>query len=605
MSTLWFSSESANPTNIQSILDDISFVKQAIRWQHKAGPVTINSTRVDDIVWGPTYDPDRDIYVAVGGRPALDTNILQELAKDGPREGFIARQILKDFIAQGADSLTRLNGAFAILIWDGRKNTLTLATDRLGVFPVYAYRQREPRALHLCTHADVLAKHLPRSPKLNLGTMAMALSTGGGHHPHTYYEEIELLEPASLYTWNLSTGRFTSKAFWRPTFELTYDLNAAAEQLAASFKSAIQRRTHSVFGRPSVLLSGGSDSRICLFGLNDPSTATTFTLCDSPNSETATAKALADLAGANSIIFERPLDYYPDSAVSAIRIGGGQWNFWDAHYTGFQDQIFAASGGTLLTGCYADYMFKGLLQNRSPLRVLGVDLPVYRLAKQKQVYYLGRKRLVERWNGEVEKRLYARVDQASLEDSSESGRLSVEIKRLSPLSIEPDFLSRICLWRTLPWDHYLSDSDVINAYLRLGLSLKLNGEAYGRAASIICSRAASVPNANSGVRVDATPLELVAAHFRRTIRNRFTNSGENTSQVPWASSGSWPNWSYVIEHSPSIKRQWPDIFEHGQSMLAEFLPETVLRRSLAEWSTDVTLFTRVFSLLLWYKHRIQ
>src|SRR3972149_779808 len=50
--------------------------------------------------------------------------------------------ILHLYEEEGPASLSRLNGQFSIAIWDGRKRSLPLARDRLGIRPLY-YTQHQ------------------------------------------------------------------------------------------------------------------------------------------------------------------------------------------------------------------------------------------------------------------------------------------------------------------------------------------------------------------------------------------------------------------------------------------------------------------------------
>lgn len=62
--------------------------------------------------------------------------------------------VLKAFVSHGASMLDRLNGMFAIAIWDSRERSLFLARDRLGIKPLYyalrdgvLYFASEPKAI--------------------------------------------------------------------------------------------------------------------------------------------------------------------------------------------------------------------------------------------------------------------------------------------------------------------------------------------------------------------------------------------------------------------------------------------------------------------------
>ena len=112
------------------------------------------------------------------------------------------------------------------------------------------------------------------------------------------------------------------------------------------------------------MLSSGADSRAPLFAACNPSKVTCFTFYDEPNAELRGAQAWATV-GARHIPLKRNSEYYIENAAQAVRMSGGMWSTDSAHYGGFIDRLQEENPGVVLTGCYADYLFKGLSYNRA------------------------------------------------------------------------------------------------------------------------------------------------------------------------------------------------------------------------------------------------
>ncbi|MCM3874369.1 MAG: asparagine synthase (glutamine-hydrolyzing) [Pyrinomonadaceae bacterium] len=84
----------------------------------------------------------------------------RELRRDLETRGHCFRSdsdtevVLKLYVEHGPDMLQRLNGMFAIAIWDDREQTLFLARDRMGVKPLY-YAEQDG-ALYFASEAKSL-----------------------------------------------------------------------------------------------------------------------------------------------------------------------------------------------------------------------------------------------------------------------------------------------------------------------------------------------------------------------------------------------------------------------------------------------------------------
>jgi asparagine synthase (glutamine-hydrolysing) len=97
----------------------------------------------------------------------------------------------------GVDSIVpRLNGMFAIALWDRKENELVLARDHIGIKPIYygwnggqLYFASELKSLRASTHFI---------PNVNRNAVAMLLRYSFIPSPHSIYEGIYKLEPGHL-----------------------------------------------------------------------------------------------------------------------------------------------------------------------------------------------------------------------------------------------------------------------------------------------------------------------------------------------------------------------------------------------------------------------
>ena len=137
-----------------------------------------------------------------------------------------------------------------------------------------------------------------------------------------------------------------------------------ASQLAAALRRAVERRTLPRLGRSAVALSGGLDSRVILASTLDAEQAFAFSCFDEPNRELRTAERIARTLSVPFLPLQRGPDYYAEHAERGVRISGGMGSLANNHFLGVIPRLKHEGMENLLTGCYCDYLFKGLPLNR-------------------------------------------------------------------------------------------------------------------------------------------------------------------------------------------------------------------------------------------------
>lgn len=183
----------------------------------------------------------------------------------------------------GRDLFVRLDGMFALAIYDRNKSTVTLARDRFGEKPLY-YAARSD-AFVFGSELTALLEH----PTLNTATVSkIALQKFFAHGffpaPHTPYDGISKVLPGHCLTIDAKTLSVQDSVYWR--FALgEHDPPAGtpddwASELNALLGDAVTSRLESDVPL-GLFLSGGVDSSAilsCAADTRAPSSLNTFSI---------------------------------------------------------------------------------------------------------------------------------------------------------------------------------------------------------------------------------------------------------------------------------------------------------------------------------------
>ena len=179
----------------------------------------------------------------------------------------------------GERAIDELDGMFALAIWDGRAQRLTLARDRAGKKPLYVYQ--DAARVAFASEIKGLLAHPDLAIEIDEEAVPYYFLYGYVPHPQTFYRRVRQIEPGTVETFG-AQGRGSARRYWQLTFP---DLRpsrpqdprtsgphvattsesphraAAATQVRALVTAAVQRRL--VGDVPiGAFLSGGIDSTI-------------------------------------------------------------------------------------------------------------------------------------------------------------------------------------------------------------------------------------------------------------------------------------------------------------------------------------------------------
>ena len=605
MSGFYFGRHQGDQQRLQAIAGALSFTDSTWNTIDTSHGMALIIASVDDqALWSPYRDPASGSITAIIGRSAFDAPEWDQILQADPAgKGIVCQHLWKRYRQSGSGLTSGLNGAYTVIIWEPGSHQLTLISDRLGVIPVFTDRPRGDQGPQLCSHPDVLARYSGNPASWDLTTFAEQLHSCYGTPPHSYYQDIKQLDSASLYRWDLDTGKRQQQRYWCAEFAPLYDRPRLATLLAEALTRAIQRRTLPHLLPGGVFLSGGADSRNILFAAADRSKLRGITLFDGRGNELLVAEALCKRAGIAHMECPRDLEYYPRQAAAVLRMGAGIGSFVDGHYQGYLQDIEKHRFNTVYSGCYADYLFKAVALNTRQLRIGRLRLP-YRVKGRFQLeYYRQLKRMAPEWKTRAEQRLLGELDGIQLPPRNDIDELQIEARRMLPFSREVDSIARSSIWHTLPWDPPFCDNDIIAVYQQIPPKWKRNGEVFADAVAIVSAAAIDIPHASSMLPVDTSPWrKSLSALSRHYGRGHDIGGPALTKRPPWSTDGSWPDWKYIISHSAIIRDNWHAADTDQRQMFEALLGWDPWSRPLQDWATiNDEYFCQIYSMSIWLR----
>lgn len=160
----------------------------------------------------------------------------------------------------GDEAVARLDGMFALVIWDARRRRLLLARDPVGKKPLYYFADAR-RFVFGSEIKALLAAGVPA--EMDVSALGESIAYGYVPTPRTLFRGVRKLEPASSLVVD-ARGPHAPQRYWDlrfPDLDAVRDvpLEAAAERVRAALTEAVRKRL--VADVPlGVLLSGGVDS---------------------------------------------------------------------------------------------------------------------------------------------------------------------------------------------------------------------------------------------------------------------------------------------------------------------------------------------------------
>ncbi len=211
--------------------------------------------------------------------------------------------ILQSFDEWGESCVHHFIGMFVFVIFDKKKEKITVFTDRPGVKPFYYYWHEN--LFLFASEIKAFHEHPHFQKKLDTESIAQFLQYGYIPSPNSIFEDVRKLMPGNILSFTLKTKTLKTKCYWNvDTFyekeKLKLDFEEAKKETEVLLSSACNYRM--VSDVPvGVFLSGGYDSSLVTAILQKSNTQKikTFTIgVEDPNlNEAKFAKETAAYLG--------------------------------------------------------------------------------------------------------------------------------------------------------------------------------------------------------------------------------------------------------------------------------------------------------------------
>lgn len=259
---------------------DESELKQMLTLLHHRGPEGTGEYIDNDIMfgqsrlsfidlengWQPLYNENKDLVMCCNGEVYNYIEIRDELQAKGHafRTKSDCEMIPHLYQEYGLDFPNKINGMFAISIWDKRTKKLILCRDRVGRCPLY-YTVQNSKVYFASEIKSIIAcKRIVRNP--NYEALDSVMTFNYIPDEKTAFEGIFKVEPGQMLIFD-KMGNIEKRYYWECKSNNTFNPDISYEDAVSNIEEllydAVRLRLRSDVPVGS-FLSGGIDSSIVL-----------------------------------------------------------------------------------------------------------------------------------------------------------------------------------------------------------------------------------------------------------------------------------------------------------------------------------------------------
>jgi len=216
----------------------------------------------------PMQTPDGNLSVVFNG----EIYNFKELRKELRKEGYLfvsdcdTEVILYAYDKWKEDCFSKLNGMFAIAIWDHRSERLVIARDRMGVKPFYYYRNSITGDFVFASELKPIMRYPRFEKNININMLGNYLCNKYIASPNTIFQNTFKLEPGSYAVFDCN--ELKTSVYWNllnikkcASNSLINDYDTAKRELNSVLTDSVKQRM--VADVPvGLFLSSGIDSSL-------------------------------------------------------------------------------------------------------------------------------------------------------------------------------------------------------------------------------------------------------------------------------------------------------------------------------------------------------
>jgi asparagine synthase (glutamine-hydrolysing) len=213
----------------------------------------------------PLANEDDSIWVAFNGEIFNYLELREELLRRGHRfrTHSDTEVIVHLYEEEGLDFVSRLNGQFAIALWDKKLRRLVLIRDRVGIRPLFHATLNDGTVLFASEMKGLLAHGALRA-EIDPVALGQVATLWVQVPPRTTFKGIDELPPAGMIVFE--NGKRTERRYWRHRFPAAHEYEDKPfkywrDGLRELLEDAVQLQLRSDVP-VATYLSGGLDSSI-------------------------------------------------------------------------------------------------------------------------------------------------------------------------------------------------------------------------------------------------------------------------------------------------------------------------------------------------------
>jgi len=229
----------------------------------------------------PIHNEDRTVWTVFNGEIFNYPELRTELKRQGHR--FYTQTdtevLVHLYEEHGLDFVHRLNGQFALALWDGRRRRLVLVRDRPGILPLFFHEGS--RRLTFASEIKGLLPALPTRPSLNPRALDQTFTFWAPTSPETMFEGVQEVAPGEMLV--VQDGQVTRSRYWEWTFPHEGDHRTGrddvlAEELHELLVDAVRIRLRADVPVGAYLSGGLDSSAIAALVKNEGTPLRTFSI---------------------------------------------------------------------------------------------------------------------------------------------------------------------------------------------------------------------------------------------------------------------------------------------------------------------------------------